>query len=969
MADRITKIVLRGDVKGLQGSMTAANRSMQTLRGEIRQVGSTSARSRGQLSGLLKLAAGSTAALGLGKLVTESVKLEAAYSKTMAQVAVATQAPAASLERLDDLAMKLGADTVFSAQDAAAAMLELAKGGLSTAEIEAGSLADTLTLASAGGLELGDAANVVVQAMGAFRLEANQTDEAVAALAGGANASSADVSDMTQALAQAGTTSNSVGLSIQDTTAYLALFADQGFKGSDAGTSLRTMLSRLVPQTEQARKTMEALGLTYTDANGQIVSAEEIAARTQAAFKGLTDEQRIAAVNSIFGMDAQRAVNAITAEGVEGFREYKEATSDLTQAQQLADAANSGTAGAMEQLSGAVETAKIQLGKGLAPAIQNVAGDIANLLENGDVEGWAEGAGRYVQNLIEDLTPLAESGMELGREVFPVMAEAGGLVVDVLTLAADVITPLLDGFNKLPDAAQQAIILAAGAQQLSKRLGPVDGLASRAGESVLLFGGNAEKGGDKAKKADRKFAGLASTLKGMAVLTLAGFALPEVSERLGEIADNFEVARDRSGDWADSMDRDGRSTADTVQAISDALGDGAVGKHAADLGVDMEALADGLAKSGGESAAVRDILRELDDLSNGGFMDGLKSGLAAPFGGTELDKAERMKAAIEDLVAELDEAHEKAARTGESLNDLAIDLLFADGNTRGLAAQLKAMPPEVKTAVLTPGAIESVKDVRKLAETYKLTPDQVTTVMQALDFATKDIDKVVSEMEKADKKKARPKVTADTSEARLQIRFAEDALDRLGGSEAEVFVNANTRKALADAYAARARIDGLTASIYVTATGPGLHVSKGGRGGTTTASAQGGAIPRAAGGEIVGPGTGTSDSIPAIGPGNGAYLLSNGEHVWTAEEVDIVGGQEAMYAMREAVRNQKHAMAYAGGGGVGRAQHTAAPVYELAGATARLVGPDLVQFITGTVRTVNSADAGYSAASQNAGGR
>jgi hypothetical protein len=198
MADRMTKIVLRGDVRGLQSSMAVANRSMQTLRGEIRQVNSESARAKGQLSGLLKVAAGSAAVVGLGRLVKESVQLEAAYSKTMAQVAVATQAPASALERLDDLAMKLGADTVFSAQDAASAMLQLAKGGLSTAEIEAGALADTLTLASAGELELGRAADVVVQAMGAFRLRANQTDEAVAALAGGANASSASVDDMTQ---------------------------------------------------------------------------------------------------------------------------------------------------------------------------------------------------------------------------------------------------------------------------------------------------------------------------------------------------------------------------------------------------------------------------------------------------------------------------------------------------------------------------------------------------------------------------------------------------------------------------------------------------------------------------------------------------------------------------------------------------------------------------------------------------
>ena len=247
----------------------------------------------GSAAGVLKGVATGYAAIKLGGLITESVQLEATYSKTMAQVAVATEAPAAQLEKLDDLALKLGADTVFSAGDAAQAMLELAKGGLTPAQISAGALANTLTLASAGGLELGVAANTVVQAMGAFQLGAEDTAAAVAALAGAANASSADVSDITQALQQAGTSANAAGFSIQDTAAYLGLVADSGIKGSDAGTSLRTMLTRLVPQTKEADAAMKALGLTYVDGNGKLVSATEIAKRTQDAFSGLSDEQRI----------------------------------------------------------------------------------------------------------------------------------------------------------------------------------------------------------------------------------------------------------------------------------------------------------------------------------------------------------------------------------------------------------------------------------------------------------------------------------------------------------------------------------------------------------------------------------------------------------------------------------------------------------------------------------------------------
>lgn len=405
----------------------------------------------GMFDGALGRVGGTVAALGFGKLITDSVKLEAAYSKTMAQVAVATAAPKKSLAELDALAMKMGADTVFSAQDAGAAMLELAKGGLSEAEIRGGALANTLTLAAAGGLELGDAANVVVQAMGAFQLGADDTGAAVAALGGAANSSSADVSDITQALAQAGTSANAAGLSIQDTTAYLAMFADQGIKGSDAGTSLRTMLTRLVPQTDKAAAAMDALNLSYTDRNGKLVDAEEIAARTQKAFKGLTDEERTRAINTIFGADAQRAANVLIDQGETGLKKYKTATSDLTQAQKLADASMSGTSGALEQLSGSFETAKIQVGKGLAPVVEDLANRVSDMVEDGDFEEFGKRTGEVLADLGDVAIPLAE-------DVLPAMGSALSAAATAAQVLAPAVKAVVDAFGAMPEWAQAVVV-------------------------------------------------------------------------------------------------------------------------------------------------------------------------------------------------------------------------------------------------------------------------------------------------------------------------------------------------------------------------------------------------------------------------------------------------------------------------------------------------------------------------------
>lgn len=160
------------------------------------------------------VAAAGAAGIGLyqiGGLIKSSIELEASFSKTMAQVATATKAPQTELAKLDKLALDLGKSTVFSANEAAGAMLSLAKGGLSPAQIQAGALQNTLTLATAGELDLASAADSVVQSMGAFGLTAKDTGAAVAALAGAANASSANVSDITQALSQAGTEAHSAG--------------------------------------------------------------------------------------------------------------------------------------------------------------------------------------------------------------------------------------------------------------------------------------------------------------------------------------------------------------------------------------------------------------------------------------------------------------------------------------------------------------------------------------------------------------------------------------------------------------------------------------------------------------------------------------------------------------------------------------------------------------------------------------
>lgn len=334
---------------------------------------------------------GAAALIGVGAFVKGSVPLEAAFSKSMSQIQANLQAPKKDMRELSALALKMGADTVFSANDASKAMLELARGGLSAATIQGGALKGTLTLAAAGELSMGQAANTAVKAMGQFNLSGKQMDQVAAALAGAANASSASVSDLSQALAAGGLAAHGAGLNIQETTGILAAFANKGLEGSDAGTALKTMLTRLVPTTKSAAVEMEQLGLfsaktgsAFVKSNGEFKSAAQIAGILQKHTKDLSSSERQKALSIIFGSDAQRAANVLATEGAAGIRKMIKATSDQNAAQRMAKANMRGTAGAIEQMKGSLETAQLAFGQAMKP-VTIFAAHLVTKIANGAV--------------------------------------------------------------------------------------------------------------------------------------------------------------------------------------------------------------------------------------------------------------------------------------------------------------------------------------------------------------------------------------------------------------------------------------------------------------------------------------------------------------------------------------------------------------------------------------------------------
>ena len=402
--------------KGISANMEKAGASCAKAGGEIYNTGAKIESTGEKMLGV-------TAVLGAGGAA--SFQLAADFESSMSRVAGALDDPSANIEELRQLALKTGEDTIFSATEAGAAMEELAKGGLTAADIQGGALATTMDLAAAGGLDLATSANTVVQAMGAFGLTADQTSEAANALAGAAAASSADVSDLTQGLSQVSAQANSAGWSIQDTTAVLAGFADAGIKGSDAGTSLKTMLQRLAAPTDKAAAMIEELGINVRDQNGNMLDAASVAGILQDKLGGLSSAQKDAAMQTIFGSDASRAALVMTNLGREGIEKYTAATNDQSAAQRMADSQMGDSQAAIEEMNGAVETAAINIGGALAPMVRDAAGAV------GDAASAFSGLDAETQQMAVGLGVAAAAAGPFLTVTGKIVQGAGNLVTGV----------------------------------------------------------------------------------------------------------------------------------------------------------------------------------------------------------------------------------------------------------------------------------------------------------------------------------------------------------------------------------------------------------------------------------------------------------------------------------------------------------------------------------------------------------
>lgn len=348
-------IRLMADTASYEAAMTRAGSTAKTVASGMENTGRKSA----------LIASGMTAAgLAVAAFGVAAVKMAADFDQQMSTVQANTGATGAQLDQLRAAAIEAGASTVYSASDSADAINDLGKAGMSVTDILTGGLSGALNLAASDGMAVGDAAEYMANALSMFHLKGSQASQVADTLAAGAGKAVGNVSDFGEALNNCGAQANSFGMNIQETTGVLALFAQNGTIGAEAGTQLNSMLMKLAAPSAEASNTMKELGISAYDAQHHFVGMANFAGQLQKAEKNLTDEQRNQANATIFGSYAIKAANYLYEAGESGVNKWTKAVSESGYAAEQAAAKNNNLKGDLENLSGSMESLMISVGEG-----------------------------------------------------------------------------------------------------------------------------------------------------------------------------------------------------------------------------------------------------------------------------------------------------------------------------------------------------------------------------------------------------------------------------------------------------------------------------------------------------------------------------------------------------------------------------------------------------------------------------
>lgn len=359
------------------------------------------------------------------------LKVATDFEKGMSEVKAISGATGKDFEALRDKAIDLGAKTAFSANEVAAGMTEMAKAGWSSQQIIDG-MSGVLSAAAASGESLASVSTIVADTITGFGLAAADSTKVADLLTQAANSGTIGITDLGESFKYIAPVAGSMGLSVEDVTTALSAMSMAGIKGSQAGTSLRTMLTRMVKPTDAVASAMDELGISVINQDGSMKSLDDIVSNLRTSFDGLTESEK-----------AKYAATLAGQEGMAGMLSLL----NLTEEEYNAIAAS------MDNANGVAEETAAIMQDNLQSKVEQLGGSLESLAIK-----LADYVIPYLQKFVEWLTQLVDKFISLDPETqktilkFAAIVTAAGPVLAIFGKMVTGVGGFITTIGKIPGA-------------------------------------------------------------------------------------------------------------------------------------------------------------------------------------------------------------------------------------------------------------------------------------------------------------------------------------------------------------------------------------------------------------------------------------------------------------------------------------------------------------------------------------
>lgn len=410
-----------------------------------------------------------------------SVKAGAEFDKAMAQVAATSGKSVDEIGELREFAQEMGSTTAFSATQAAEALNYMALAGYD-AETSMKMLPNVLNLAAAGDMELATASDMVTDAQTALGLSLDETQTMVDQMAKASSTTNTSVSQLGDALLTVGGNAKVVKGGTAELSSVLGALADNGIKGSEAGTHLRNILLAMNPSTEDAAAAWEQLGVQAYDAQGNLRPLEDIFQELNSAMDGMTDQEKQNLISNMFNKTDLAAVNALLSTNAERWTEIDTAVGNAQgSAEKMAETQLDNLAGDMTLFQSALEGAQIAVSDGLTPTLRK--------LVQGATTGLSKLTTKLTEYLNKDetqakLNKIADAAEKLINIILDNLDKIFDVGVTVITGIMDAIGFLIDHI----DTVKTVLGVLVGAWAGIKALGIISSIGSAVSAIGTIIG-------------------------------------------------------------------------------------------------------------------------------------------------------------------------------------------------------------------------------------------------------------------------------------------------------------------------------------------------------------------------------------------------------------------------------------------------------------------------------------------------